>query len=164
MRVALLMKDIFPNVSTGLAVIFFGLTVLACQGRSERVLILGSQQDPEMIEFFASEDFEVTTSSNLSLLQEDSIRLFGAVILDHMSLSQLDHTSMNALDRYLEAGGTCIGINLEGGTKDSYRSTHLARELDAVGPDSIYSGEKRSVVPDGSTRSLVCDRHPDYVS
>ncbi|MBK8504831.1 MAG: PQQ-dependent sugar dehydrogenase [Saprospiraceae bacterium] len=105
----------------------------ACQkqAREGTILVLSSKRSDttENIEvlrkFFESNNSRITSTSNPDYLQEDTLHKIDILIINHLDLEELNHFQINALERFLGAKGTCIGINLSASLASRYKSPRL---------------------------------------
>ncbi|RZV59600.1 MAG: hypothetical protein EX254_09600, partial [Flavobacteriaceae bacterium] len=156
------------------------LLLYGCQ--EEHAILLLSQQDTsntafdELPSFFNKEDqFSIVSGQRYTLL-EDSLLDYGAVILDGITFSQLDHFQLNTLRRFIYAGGTFIGVGLTMEAKDQYIApeifhTSIYKKGQAAGLQKVFGNGRISLVENSDSNiqwskalSPILDdlREPNY--
>lgn len=102
---------------------FLGLLLLvSCsQGLQEkRLLVLydvaksNIEKDVQkLISVGTAYDIKVDTTSNLSILKEDTLRFYSSVIFLDVEGEVMDYKQQTDLERYIQAGGGVVGINTD---------------------------------------------------
>ncbi len=93
----------------------------------EKILLVGSSTRSSsawlrVLQRDLSEDFDQVQFGTVTSLNEDSLSKCNLIYLYHLSLQKLSPNQLNALDRFLLAGGHCIWVGDSGKAKDRYRS------------------------------------------
>lgn len=123
-------------MSPSLPLIFLlplSLLFSSCQLEIEEISFLlistdqlqAEQYNNEISKFLEGRNHLLKTISDITYLEEDSIKQFRALILSGLDLHELDHLQINALERYLKAGGTCFGIGLKASEQSRFKSDKL---------------------------------------
>ena len=106
------------------------LLVLSCQSGHERqdLLIItpsNTSLDTNDLQSRLSSRFNTIKLADLEYLLEDTLRNYTNLVLVDCSLEELAPSQINALERYLQAGGNGIGFNLKSAKQSKYKSPLL---------------------------------------
>ncbi|SDL60155.1 PQQ-dependent sugar dehydrogenase [Kriegella aquimaris] len=108
------------------------LVNFSCQKSKEEIHILTISPnvskialEADIMTVFNDRPYKLETTSELAIIQEDSISEMDVLILDGLSLDQFDPRRINIIERYLEAGGTILGIGLSTSEINRYKSDLL---------------------------------------
>lgn len=78
--------------------------------------------ETKMKDVLQERSYQLESTSDIGTVQKDSLLDISLLVLDELSLEQLDQYQINVLQRYLEAGGAILGIGLNSLEINRYKS------------------------------------------
>ncbi len=129
---------VFQALITFFAIIFQGCSPTGIERNI--LLVTSSSESPsewlQVLQKDLSDHFDIVQLGTTQALDDDSLRIFGLIYLYELSVAELGPGHLNALDRYLLAGGHCVWVGGKGTHKDRYRSRILGP---LIADSSFYS-------------------------
>ena len=97
--------------------ILISVLLFGCESTTEhRLLIISSQQskgnlvNDKISRLAHSSNYFLKKSENITSVHEDTLKLFSNIFFNYIELNDLNHFQINALERYVDSGGSVVII------------------------------------------------------